>query len=42
MFEVSVNTIRRWRAANKLPAPVLVSGRVRWRRSDIIAYMADL
>ena len=39
LLAVSRLTIFRWRAAGRLPAPVRVGRVVRWRRSEIIAWI---
>ena len=34
-YEVTVDCIRKWVAADKFPAPMRINGAARWRLSDI-------
>lgn len=41
MLSVSINTVRRWREQGKLPPAISLFGRVRWRRADLVAFIAS-
>ena len=40
-LSVSVRTVQRLDSSGKLPRPIRVGGSVRWRKSDIDAWIAE-
>jgi predicted DNA-binding transcriptional regulator AlpA len=40
LIELSGRTVRRYRSMGKLPAPLKVGGAVRWRRQEILDWIA--
>ena len=41
MFGVGVRTLRRWRHDDRLPKPLKLEGRLRWRRADVERWLED-
>ena len=41
LFNVSRQTIRRWWAEGKIPAPIKIGRSLRWRESDIDAFIKE-
>jgi excisionase family DNA binding protein len=39
LFQVSDETVRRWAEDGRLPAITLPSGRLRFRRADVLAFL---
>jgi predicted DNA-binding transcriptional regulator AlpA len=39
MLSTSIRTVHRLNSAGKIPAPVRIGGRPRWRRDEIIAWI---
>jgi prophage regulatory protein len=41
LLDISVRTLWRLRAADKLPAPIRLGGSVRWRADEIVTWIAE-
>ena len=41
LFGVGVRTLRRWRHEKRIPAPLKLKGPLRWRRTEVEAWLED-